>query len=153
MLVLGVTRAGDEPKGALTGVIYRDDSPADPDAGDTRTITAPTLPAWLTLVDNGTAAVTPSGGQTVRLYGTTYSSFFVGSNGSLMFGSSDVLSAESLANHFVRPRVSALFDDLNPASGGATPNRSQGGCRAAAARNNRWSGLRRRHPAAAAGRV
>ncbi|CAG0962195.1 hypothetical protein ANAEL_00693 [Anaerolineales bacterium] len=33
----------------------------DPDAGDTLTITAPTLPAWLTLVDNGDRTATLSG--------------------------------------------------------------------------------------------
>jgi uncharacterized repeat protein (TIGR03803 family) len=76
-------------------------------------------------------AVTPSGGQTVSLYGTAYSSFLVGSNGNVMFGSSDTLSAESLANHFARPRVSALFDDLNPASGGGTVSWRQLGDRVA----------------------
>ncbi|HEY1050366.1 MAG TPA: S8 family serine peptidase, partial [Prosthecobacter sp.] len=85
--------------------------------------TYPSAPAGgtnLTLVDNGTALVTPTGGQTVRLYGATYASFYVGSNGSLMFGSSDANATESLINHFVRPRIAALFDDLNPASGGGT---------------------------------
>ncbi len=82
--------------------------------------TDPTGGTNLTLFDNDLATVTPSGGQTVSLYGTPYSSFFVGSNGNLMFGTSDTISAESLVNHFARPRVSALFDDLNPASGGGT---------------------------------
>ncbi|MFO0970545.1 MAG: Ig-like domain-containing protein [Gemmataceae bacterium] len=34
---------------------------ADPDAGDSRTISAVTLPAWLTLVDNGNGTATLSG--------------------------------------------------------------------------------------------
>ncbi|MFZ4766044.1 MAG: S8 family serine peptidase, partial [Roseimicrobium sp.] len=94
----------------------------------------PTDPAGgtnLTLFDNDVATVTPSGGQTVRLYGTAYPSFFVGSNGNVMFGSNDTLSAESLANHFALPRVSALFDDLNPASGGGTVSWQQLGDRVA----------------------
>ncbi|HEX9985260.1 MAG TPA: cadherin domain-containing protein, partial [Thermoanaerobaculia bacterium] len=37
---------------------------SDPDVGDTRTITAPTKPAWLTLVDNGDGTATLSGTPT-----------------------------------------------------------------------------------------
>ncbi|MBT0964320.1 putative Ig domain-containing protein, partial [Denitromonas iodatirespirans] len=36
----------------------------DPDAGATLTITAPTLPAWLTLTDNGDGTATLSGTPT-----------------------------------------------------------------------------------------
>ena len=80
--------------------------------------TNPTGGTNLPLGDNNAISVNPSGGQTVSLYGTAYASFFVGSNGNLMFGGSDTASAESLAAHFALPRVSALFDDLNPAGGG-----------------------------------
>jgi len=64
--------------------------------------TDPTGGTNITLSDNANATVTPTGGQTVKLYGTTYASFFVGSNGNLTFGTSDTLSAESLANHFIQ---------------------------------------------------
>lgn len=57
-------------------------------------------------------------GSTVSLYGTSYDTFYVGTNGYLTFGSGDTNSSESLAQHFALPRVSALFDDLSPSMGG-----------------------------------
>ncbi len=48
--------------GATEGVLYTYNvTTTDPDMGDTRTITAPTLPAWLTLTDNGNGTATLSG--------------------------------------------------------------------------------------------
>jgi hypothetical protein len=80
--------------------------PSDPAGGTT-----------LTLSDDGNALVTLSG-ATVSLYGTSYSEFYVNSNGNITFGSSDGDYTETLADHFDLPRISALFDDLNPSTGG-----------------------------------
>jgi hypothetical protein len=80
----------------------------------------PTDPAGgtvLTLSDDGNALVTLSGAS-VSLYGTSYDSFYVGANGYITFTASDGDYSETLADHFDLPRVSALFDDLNPSSGG-----------------------------------
>ena len=57
--------------------------------------------------------------QAVSLYGNAYSGFYVGSNGYLTFGEGDATWSESLEAHFALPRISALFDDLNPTAGGA----------------------------------
>jgi len=57
-------------------------------------------------------------GQTVSLYGVSHSSFYVGSNGYITFGSGDSNYNEDLADHFGLPRIAGLFDDLNPSSGG-----------------------------------
>lgn len=81
----------------------------------------PTDPAQgsvLPLSDDDSELVILSGGQTVKLYGTAYDRFYVGSNGYITFGSSDTDYTESLEDHFDLPRISANFDDYNPASGG-----------------------------------
>jgi len=72
----------------------------------------------LSLSDDSYATVTLGGGASVSLYGVSYSTLYVGSNGYITFDGGDSTYGESLANHFSRPRVSALFDDLNPGSGG-----------------------------------
>jgi len=72
----------------------------------------------LDLTDDSYVAVALSGGARVALYGTSYASFYVGSNGYVTFGSGDTTAAPSLAAHFSKPRIAALFDDLNPAAGG-----------------------------------
>lgn len=77
----------------------------------------PTDPAGgtaVTLGDDEYVAVNP--GATVYLYGVPYTTFYISSNGYITFGSGDSAYSESLANHFNRPRVSALFDDLRPSS-------------------------------------
>ncbi len=82
----------------------------------------PTDPAGgtpLPLSDDSNIAVSLAGGASVSLYGTPYASFFVGSNGYITFGSGDSDVSESLADHFNRPRIAALFDDLDPAAGGS----------------------------------
>lgn len=68
----------------------------------------------LTMSDDTSAQVTLTGGAQVKLFGVTYSSFFVGSNGYVTFGTGDDTWEESAAAHFDRPRISALFDDLFP---------------------------------------
>ena len=80
--------------------------PTDPSGGTT-----------LSLADDGYGTVSLSGEQ-VSLYGTAYSSFYVGSNGYITFNQGDNEYMESLGGHFAIPRISALFDDLNPSAGG-----------------------------------
>lgn len=58
-------------------------------------------------------------GAAVSLYGTEYSSFYVGSNGYITFSRGDTNAWESLSDHFEQPRISALFSDLNPDIGSA----------------------------------
>ncbi len=72
----------------------------------------------LSLSDDSYVQVNLSEGKTVSLYGVDYSSFYVGSNGYITFVLGDSDYTESLADHFDLPRISALFDDLNPASAG-----------------------------------
>lgn len=71
--------------------------------------------------DDQFVTITLTGGHSVKLYGVTYTSFFLGSNGFITFTSGDTTTSESLAGHFNQPRISALFDDLHPAQAGSTP--------------------------------
>ena len=59
------------------------------------------------------------GGKTVKIYGTAFSSFYINANGNLTFTGPDGTFTESLPQHFAVRRVSALFDDLDPAQGGS----------------------------------
>lgn len=59
------------------------------------------------------------GGESVDFYGTGYDTLYIGSNGYITFLSGDTHYIESLEDHFDLPRISALFDDLDPPSGGA----------------------------------
>jgi len=81
--------------------------PTDPAGGTT-----------LSLSDDSYAQVSLGSGATVSLYGTSHSSFYVGSNGYITFNSGDSAYDELPAAHFNQPRVSGLFDDLNPSQGG-----------------------------------
>lgn len=83
--------------------------PTDPNGGTTLTFSPSN--------DDGYASVNP--GATVSLYGTNYTSFYVGSNGYITFTSGDSTTGESYANHFNQPRISGVFDDLNPGAGGS----------------------------------
>ncbi|MDF1809738.1 MAG: S8 family serine peptidase [Phycisphaerales bacterium] len=78
----------------------------------------PTNGSALPLSDDDSETVSVTGGNTVSLYGETYTSFSVGSNGYITLGSSDTDYTESLDDHFDLPRISGLFDDLNPSSAG-----------------------------------
>jgi len=69
--------------------------------------------------DDGYSLVTLTGGAHVYLYGTAYTSFYVGTNGYIAFGSSDTEYSETLEHHFAKPRVAALFDDLDVSQGGS----------------------------------
>jgi subtilisin family serine protease len=77
---------------------------------------------------DGYSQISLVSGATVRFYGQTYSSFFVGSNGYITFGQGDSSHQATLDHHFgVSPpnpalaRISALFQDLDP-SGLTPPN-------------------------------
>ena len=72
----------------------------------------------LPLSDDDAELVTVDNGNTVKFFGTEYDRFYVGSNGYITFGASDTDYTESLSDHFRLPRISANFDDYNPAAGG-----------------------------------
>lgn len=72
----------------------------------------------LVLTDDDSQQVFLTGGNTVSLYGVSYGSVWVGSNGYVTFGQSDSDYDESLSEHFAIPRVAALYDDFNPSTGG-----------------------------------
>ncbi|MHC4435199.1 MAG: hypothetical protein ACYTBS_25475 [Planctomycetota bacterium] len=55
---------------------------------------------------------------TVPIYGMSFNSFYVGSNGYITFTERDQEHADTLINHFGMLRVSGLFRDLDPSSGG-----------------------------------
>ena len=59
-------------------------------------------------------------------YGESWGSAYVGSNGYLTFGAPDTGYGESFGSHFGLPRISALFDDLNPSSAGTVSYRDLG---------------------------
>jgi len=58
------------------------------------------------------------GGEQIDFYGTNYEILYIGSNGYITFISGDTFYLESFEEHFNLPRISALFDDLNPQAGG-----------------------------------
>ena len=57
-------------------------------------------------------------GKQIDFYGTSYETIYVGSNGYITFVSGDTCYLESFEHHFNLPRISALFDDLDPSAGG-----------------------------------
>ncbi len=59
-----------------------------------------------------------SSSQPVHLYGQSYSTIHIGSNGYITFNGGDTDYTESLSEHFKQPRISMLWDDLNPGSSG-----------------------------------
>ncbi len=87
-----------------------------------QTVTAfPTDPSGgnlLSLGDDDFAEVTLTDGAQIQLYGASYDSVFVGSNGYLTFEQGDTSVFENPLAHFRLPRVSGLFDDLDPSGGG-----------------------------------
>jgi subtilisin family serine protease len=87
-----------------------------------KTITAlpvdPTGGEILTLTDDDSELIT-LGTFSVPFYDTNYSSFYVGSNGYITFGSPDYTYLESASAHFNTRRISALFRDLNPEAAGS----------------------------------
>jgi len=109
--------AGDNDLQYRSVTFTPDDSPAFYKACSGPAASFPTDPTGgtpLAAGDDTSTPVTLSGGAQVALYGTSYSTFYVGSNGYVTFGGGDTTYFESLSAHFLLPRVSALFDDLNP---------------------------------------
>lgn len=78
----------------------------------------PATATTLALGDDAFAALNVPGGNTIPFFGVDYPNFFVGSNGYITFGAGDTRFTETIERHFDTPRISALFDDLNPAQGG-----------------------------------
>lgn len=91
--------------------------------GDGTFPTSPTGGTTLPLSDDDSELVLVGNGNTVKLYGVAYDRFYVGSNGYITFSSGDSDYTESLADHFARRRISANFDDYNPAAGGTVSYR------------------------------
>ncbi len=70
------------------------------------------------LTDDDSNQISVTGGKAVQIYGQSFTSFYVGSNGYITFSTSDTDYTEDFDDHFDTLRVSGLFDDLNPANGG-----------------------------------
>jgi len=68
----------------------------------------------LLLGDNTYAQITLTGSDRVNFFGKKYQYLFVSSNGYITLGTPDVEKEETFADHFQLPRISALFDDLDP---------------------------------------
>jgi subtilisin family serine protease len=71
----------------------------------------------LNLGDDDSTLVAVSGGG-VKIYGQSYNSFYVGSNGYITFDSPDDDYDESIAEHFALKRICGLFRDLDPSASG-----------------------------------
>ena len=79
--------------------------PTDPSGGET-----------LPVKDDDAARVTLGKAASVVLYGVSYSQFWIGSNGYLDFAQADTSPEATALLHFRDPRVSGLFDDLDPSA-------------------------------------
>lgn len=79
----------------------------------------PTAATVITLSNDGYAQIILTNGAEVVLYGRHYSILYVGANGYITFVRGDTSSNATVYSHFKMPRVSALFDNLNPSAGGA----------------------------------
>ena len=81
----------------------------------------PTDPAGgtnVSLTDDSNVLATLGSGAQFSFYGLNRSSFYIGSNGYVTFGAGDSSYSADLTSHFAKPRIAALFDDLNPATQG-----------------------------------
>jgi hypothetical protein len=99
---------------------FSGDGNTDPVAGQGRYVldieASDTLP--LALGDDATVEVPL--GFTFPYQGANYTSVFVNSNGNLTFGAGNTDLSETVPELLAgRPRVAALWDDLNPAAGGS----------------------------------
>jgi len=72
----------------------------------------------ISLRDDDYIEVNLIGGKDVNFYGIEYETCYIGSNGYITFEAPDIRHHESLTDHFELPRISALFDDLDPSAGG-----------------------------------
>mmetsp|Transcript_28709 Transcript_28709/g.48203 ORF Transcript_28709/g.48203 Transcript_28709/m.48203 type:complete len:1510 (+) Transcript_28709:133-4662(+) len=71
----------------------------------------------MSLGDDDSQRVSFTDSKLFTFFGTNYSSVWIGSNGFLTFGSADTSNSPHRYWHFLKPRISALFTDLNPAAG------------------------------------
>lgn len=78
--------------------------PVDPNGGITLGFTQ----------DDQFKTVNLPSGASIPFFDGSYTRFYVSSNGNITLGTGDSSSVESIAAHFSRRRVSALFDDLSP---------------------------------------
>ncbi len=78
----------------------------------------PTVGTSISLSDDDSESVSITGGESVVLYGQSFTSFFVGSNGYITFGNSDTDYTETIEDHFSELRIAGRFDDLNPSDSG-----------------------------------
>ncbi|NOX58282.1 MAG: S8 family serine peptidase, partial [Planctomycetes bacterium] len=78
--------------------------------------TDPTGGTNVSLSDDGSTSFTPS--QPVLLYGAAHATVYINANGNVTFDSADGDYTETFAEHFGEPRIAALWDDINPATGG-----------------------------------
>ncbi len=81
--------------------------------------TDPSTGTALSLTDDSYGTVVLSGGQEVDLYGQSYDRFYPVSNGYITFIHGETDYSETIAEHFSGvPKISALYDDLDPEDGG-----------------------------------
>ena len=72
----------------------------------------------LALGDDDSLQLSLTADKQVGVYGYTFGSFWIGSNGCITFDAGDIDSTESVGDHFAMKRISALFDDLDPSAAG-----------------------------------
>jgi hypothetical protein len=73
----------------------------------------------LMLSDDGSAFVELPAGNIFPFFGISYTGLYVNANGNITFTGPDWTWSSTAQNHFNQPRISPLFVDLNPESGGA----------------------------------
>ncbi len=81
----------------------------------------PTHPAGgtvLVLDDDDCEPISLDGYKTVSIFGVSFSTFYVGSNGHITFSYGDDSRHVSLLRHFLTGRISCLFHDFDPSLGG-----------------------------------
>ena len=81
--------------------------------------TDPTGGTSLSLSDDSYLQITLSGTNTVAIYNNRTNVIYVGSNGYLTMNAGDTSLSPTYASHFLLPRVSAVYRDLNPGAGGS----------------------------------
>ena len=73
---------------------------------------------FLSLEDDDFQSITLSGTNQVSIHGINRQTLFFNSNGHITFDAGELDYTESISDHFTRPRVAALFRDLNMEQGG-----------------------------------
>jgi len=86
-------------------------------------------PALANPPDDGSILLSPSWGEGFRFFGQPVGSLYLNTNGNITFSAGDTDWSETGAKHFAMARISALFDDFDPSSGGALRYRHEPGDR------------------------